>query len=103
VRARPDLDARWHGLDHRFPAIAEAVRGLSADEPLIDGEAVVFRHDGRIAFAALLTKRGGAQATLVAFDLLRFEGEDESRAMLDAKPKRLPDGPRLRPSRTLDP
>jgi ATP-dependent DNA ligase len=32
-----------HGADftYRFPAIAEAVRGLSADEALIDGEAVV--------------------------------------------------------------
>jgi len=34
-------------------------------------------------------------------DAKRFDGEDESRAMLD-EPKRLPNGPRLRPSRTLD-
>jgi bifunctional non-homologous end joining protein LigD len=34
-----------YGADftHRFPAIAEAVRGLNVDQALIDGEAVVFR------------------------------------------------------------
>ena len=57
----------------RFSRIAEAVRGLSADEALIDGEAVVFQDDGRSDFHALLTKRGGLMALLVAFDLLRFE------------------------------
>jgi bifunctional non-homologous end joining protein LigD len=60
----------------RFSAIAEAVRGLKADRALIDGEAIVMRDDGRSDFHALLTKRGGVQATLVAFDLLRREGED---------------------------
>ena len=39
------------------------------DQALIDGEAVVLRNDGRSDFVALLTKRGGAQAVLVAFDL----------------------------------
>ena len=43
---------------------------------MIDGEAVVLRSDGRSDFIALLTKRGGAQAALVAFDLLRLNGED---------------------------
>jgi hypothetical protein len=38
-----------------------AVRGLSVDEALIDGEAVVFRADGKSDFNALLIKRGGAQ------------------------------------------
>jgi ATP-dependent DNA ligase len=60
----------------RFSRIAEAVHGLGADEALIDGEAVVLRDDGGSDFHALMTKRGGAQASLVAFDLLRLEGED---------------------------
>jgi bifunctional non-homologous end joining protein LigD len=60
----------------RFPAIAEAVRGLPTDQALIDGEAVVFRDDGRSDFHALLTKRGALMAVLVAFDLLCREGED---------------------------
>jgi ATP-dependent DNA ligase len=57
-------------------AIAQAARSLRADEALIDGEAVVFHPDGRSDFRALLTKRGGARATLVAFDLLRLDRED---------------------------
>jgi ATP-dependent DNA ligase len=60
----------------RFSRIAEAVRGLPVDEAMIDGEAVVFQDDGRSDFRALLTKRGWEQAALVAFDLLRLDGED---------------------------
>ena len=36
------------------------------DRALIDGEAVVRQVDGRSDFEALMTKRGGAQASLVA-------------------------------------
>jgi bifunctional non-homologous end joining protein LigD len=43
---------------------------------LIDGEAVVFREDGTSDFHALLTKHGWKQAALVAFDLLRLNGDD---------------------------
>jgi bifunctional non-homologous end joining protein LigD len=39
----------------RFARFADAVRGLTVDEALIDGEAVVFRDDGRSDFGALLT------------------------------------------------
>jgi len=42
------------------------VRGLSVNEALIDGEAVVRQVDGRSDFEALMTKQGGAQASLVA-------------------------------------
>jgi bifunctional non-homologous end joining protein LigD len=51
-------------------------RGGADFRALIDGEAVVLRDDGRSEFHALMTKRGGARATLVAFDLLRLEGVD---------------------------
>jgi len=54
------------------PRSPKAVRGLVADQALIDGEAVVLRKDGRSDFGALATKRGGMQASLVAFDLLRL-------------------------------
>jgi bifunctional non-homologous end joining protein LigD len=60
----------------RFSRIADAVRGVSADEAMIDGEAVVFLDDGRSDFRALLTKHGWEQAALVAFDLLRLNGDD---------------------------
>ena len=56
--------------------IADAARGLPADDALIDGEAVVFHDDGRSDFHALLTKRGSAEALFVAFDLLRLNGDD---------------------------
>jgi bifunctional non-homologous end joining protein LigD len=47
VWSRPGAD-----FTYRFPIIAEAVRGLSADEAVIDGEAVVLRDDGRSDFGA---------------------------------------------------
>ena len=68
-----------------FPAIAEAIRGLNVERALIDGEAVVLRNDGRSDFGALLTKRGGAQASLVAFDLLRLEGDDQRLRPIEAR------------------
>jgi bifunctional non-homologous end joining protein LigD len=67
---------RGADFTYRFPAIAEAVRGQSADKALIDGEAVVLRNDERSDFLALLTKRGGVQASLVAFDIVRLNGDD---------------------------
>jgi hypothetical protein len=51
---------RGADFTHCFPTIAEAVRGLAADEALIDGEAVVLKDDGWSDFAALMTKRRGA-------------------------------------------
>jgi ATP-dependent DNA ligase len=69
----------------RFEAIAEAVRGLAPDQALIDGEAVVLRADGRSDFRALMTKRGGAEASLVAFDLLRLDGDDLRLRPLEAR------------------
>ena len=74
-RKRSERVKLWsrRGADYtvKFPAIAQAVRGLRADEALIDGEAVVFRPDGRSDFEPLLTKRGAERAWYVAFDLLR--------------------------------
>jgi bifunctional non-homologous end joining protein LigD len=59
-----------------FLRIAEAIRALPVDHALIDGEAVVFRSDGHSDFAALRTNRSAAQASFVAYDLLRFQGGD---------------------------
>jgi bifunctional non-homologous end joining protein LigD len=67
---------RGADFSYRFLAIAEAIRGLNADRALVDGEAVVLRDDGRSDFGALMTKRGGAQAALVVFDLLQLNGDD---------------------------
>jgi bifunctional non-homologous end joining protein LigD len=62
-----------------------AVRGLSADEAMIDGEAVVFLDDVRSDFHALLTKRGWLVAAFVAFDLLRRNGDDLRQRPLEAR------------------
>lgn len=74
---RVDVWSR-HGAEFtdRFPNIAEAIRSLPVGRVLIDGEAVAFHSDGHSDFAALRTKTGGEQASLVAFDLLGLEGDD---------------------------
>jgi ATP-dependent DNA ligase len=43
---------------------------------LPDGEAIVFRPNGHSDFAALRTNRGAEQALFIAYDLLRFQGEN---------------------------
>jgi bifunctional non-homologous end joining protein LigD len=80
---------RGADFTERFPRIAEAVRGLPVDGALIDGEAVVFLDDGWSDFHALLTKRGGAEAALVAFDLLRLSSDDLRQRPLEARRRAL--------------
>ncbi len=65
------------------------MRSLPAENALIDGEAVVFRPDGRSDFGALRTKAGGAQACLVAFDLLSLDGEDLRQRPLEERRDKL--------------
>jgi ATP-dependent DNA ligase len=76
---------RGADFTERFAAIAEAVRSLDVDRVLIDGEAAVLREDGRSEFAALMTKRGGFEASLVAFDLLRLDGEDWRERLIEGR------------------
>jgi bifunctional non-homologous end joining protein LigD len=68
-----------------FLRIAEAIRVLPVDHVMIDGEAVVFRPDGHSDFTALRTNRGAAEASFVAYDLLRFEGEDWRKNPLEVR------------------
>ena len=68
-----------------FVRIAEAVRALPVDHVMIDGEAVVFRPDGHSDFTALRSNRGAAQASLVAYDLLQFQGEDWRKLALEVR------------------
>ena len=69
--------------EDRYGPLARAVSGLPADEALIDGEAVIFRSDGMSDFEALLTRRGGERASLVAFDLLRLDERDFRESRLE--------------------
>ena len=73
----------WTDFNDRLPRIAEAVRSLPVHSTLIDGEAVVFRHDGHSDFGALRTKDGAGRAAFVAFDLLSIEGADDRRVDVD--------------------
>ena len=43
---------------------------------LIDGEAVVCRHDGLSDFTALRSRRRDRYVTLIAFDLIELQGDD---------------------------
>jgi bifunctional non-homologous end joining protein LigD len=73
----------------RLPRIVEAIGSLPAERPLIDGEAVVFRPDGRSDFGALRTKSGGTRACLLAFDLLGLDGEDVRQRPLEERRDKL--------------
>ena len=69
----------------KLPAIVEAVRSLPIDHALLDGEAVVFLSGGHSDFNALRTREGCERASFVAFDLLRFEGQDWRRLPLEVR------------------
>jgi bifunctional non-homologous end joining protein LigD len=68
----------------RFTGIAAAMRNLPTDA-LLDGEAVVLRPDGHSDFLALNGKEGGAQAILIAFDVLEVEGLDFRREPIERR------------------
>jgi bifunctional non-homologous end joining protein LigD len=79
--------------------IVAGLRKLRAKSFTIDGEAVVFRPDGRCDFFALRGNDGQADAVLAAFDLLELNGQDlhtvpieDRRAMLAHLLRALPDG-----------
>lgn len=81
-----------HDWTDRFPAIAEAARGLPSESFILDGEAVVLDEIGRSDFGALqqaLGGRGGKlharRAMFYAFDLLYLDGRDITRMSLDER------------------
>ena len=85
LRTRKSLD--WTG---KFPAIAEAARGLPAC--IIDGEIVALDRSGAPDFAALqaaLADGKTGQVIFFAFDLLFVDNEDIRAWPLDARKHRL--------------
>jgi bifunctional non-homologous end joining protein LigD len=50
---------------------------------------LALRADGRSDFHALLTTEGGAEASLVAFDLLRLDGDDMRERPIEARQEAL--------------
>jgi ATP-dependent DNA ligase len=65
-----------HDWADRFPAIVEAASRLPTPSFLIDGEAVVCREDGISDFDALRSRRRDYEVTLIAFDLIEWQGDD---------------------------
>lgn len=87
-----------HDWTHRFPAITAAVKNLPFATAIIDGEAVVMDDEGRSDFGLLQKSLGGrsgkssaADAILMAFDLLYFDGHDLRAVELSSRRKMLED------------
>ena len=80
-----------HGNDFtsRFPLAAAAVTALPARSFLIDGEEIVTNERGLAVFDLIRHKRHGADAVLLAFDLLELDGEDLRRAPLEQRRRTL--------------
>src|SRR5215831_6395711 len=69
----------------RFPLAVEAVARLPAHSFLLDGEAIVTNDRGLAVFDLIRYKRHGADAVLIAFDLIEFEGEDLRRMPIEQR------------------
>jgi bifunctional non-homologous end joining protein LigD len=72
-------------LTHRFPLIAEAIARLRSRSCIIDGEAVICRHDGVASFDLIRNWRNGTSAFLYAFDLIELNGEDLRRDPIEQR------------------
>lgn len=81
------------GLDWsaKFPSMREAAATLDADEALIDGELVVLDADGVSRFGLLQNAIRGRSGDIVmmAFDVLRLDGEDLRGLPLTERKRRL--------------
>jgi len=80
-----------HGNDFtsRFPLVVEAVSALSARSFLLDGEAIVTNDRGLAVFDLIRHKRHGADAVLLAFDLIELDGEDLRRTPIEQRKRKL--------------
>ena len=80
-----------HGNDFtaRFPLAVEAVTRLPANSFLLDGEAIVTNERGLAVFDLIRHKRHGADAVLLAFDLIELDGEDLRRSPIEHRKRKL--------------
>jgi bifunctional non-homologous end joining protein LigD len=75
-----------HDLANRFSVIVDAAHRIKASSFLIDGEAVVCREDGISDFDALRSCRRDYEVTLIAFDLIEWQGDDlRDQKLIDRK------------------
>ncbi|MCP3103102.1 DNA ligase D [Myxococcus sp. K15C18031901] len=80
---------RGNDLSRRFPALAEALRGLGVREAVLDGEVVALDAQGRSRFQLLQQGLEGVEQRFVVFDLLWLDGEDLRALPLEARRARL--------------
>ena len=73
----------------RFPLAVEAVTALPARSALIDGEIIVTDDSGLAVFELVRRHRHGADAVLVAFDLIELDGEDLRRRPIEERKAKL--------------
>jgi bifunctional non-homologous end joining protein LigD len=80
-----------HGNDFtaRFPLAVEAVMRLPAHSFLLDGEAIVTNDRGLAVFDLIRHKRYGADAVLLAFDLIELDGEDLRRMPIEQRKRKM--------------
>lgn len=70
----------------RFPRVVAAVRLLKARSILIDGEGIVYDEQGMPNFALLHSREHDSEVSLVAFDLMEFDGNETRKLpLLDRK------------------
>jgi bifunctional non-homologous end joining protein LigD len=89
---RPATFPQEKNLSSDFPAIVEAVRDLTADVVLIDGEIVAVDKRGRPSFQMLQNRASlgrNWQIVYYAFDLLELEGKDWKTRPLTERKERL--------------
>jgi len=78
-----------HDFTSRFPLAAAAVGALPANSFLIDCEAIVTNAKGLAIFDLIRRKRHGADAVLIAFDLIELDGEDLRRSPIEHRKSKL--------------
>jgi bifunctional non-homologous end joining protein LigD len=88
------LSLKEKDLTGDFPAVADALRSLSAGTVLIDGEIVAVDSKGCPSFQALQNRASMGpdwQIVYYAFDLLNLQGEDWTKRALESRKRKLRD------------
>src|SRR3954466_4859703 len=72
-----------------FTRIRDAIAALPVESAVLDGEAVLMRPDNTFDFEGLRSRQGQAEAILVAYDVMVFDGQDVRPEALEERRKRL--------------
>jgi bifunctional non-homologous end joining protein LigD len=72
-----------------FTRMRDAIAALPVENAVVDGEGVVIRPDNSFNFEALRSRKGQAEAILVAYDVMEVDGKDVRPEPLEERRKRL--------------